>query len=924
MASVRPLYLPAPYQDSAESGRVILRDGTTATIRPARSGDRDALRAFFEHLSVDARYRRFFALSRPAGELIDCLCDSSNPRTRLSLVVTRVSEGEPRIIATGSYHAVGDRKAEVAFAVDDAFQGRGLGSLLLERLAVLAAHNGIVQFWAVTQADNRLMIDVFRDSGFQSRERLEGGYLEVELSVVPNETSVAQSEMRDRVATTASLRPFFRPKSVAVIGASRDASSIGHRVLQALLRDRFQGSVYPVNPKADEVAGLRCYRSARELPEPIDLAVIAAPRDAVLGVVDDCAERSAKALVVITAGFAEVGPEGQDLQRRLLEKVRGYGMRMVGPNCFGLINADPEIRLNASFSPVFPPSGKVAMSSQSGALGLAVLAATRRFDLGLSTFVSVGNKADVSGNDLLQYWEEDGATGVILLYLESFGNPRRFSRIARRVSRHKPIVAVKAGRTLAGFRAAGSHTAALAASDVAVDALFRQTGVIRAETLEEMFELAAALDNQPLTAGRRVGVLTNAGGPAILCTDACEAGGLRVPELSAKTRAALAEFLPPTAGLGNPVDMIASATAEQYCRAVEILLTSAEVDALIVVYIPVGLVEGKSVTDAVLEGVARGRAAGAAGKPVLTCSLAEQSVGTQRPPHPTLSPIGWGRGQVVGEKIPCYAFPEAAARALSKTAAYAEWRTRPPGVLLDFEDMDLPRAKELCKTAVAQRGAGWLTGEETHGLLEAVHLPLPPGGIAKTASQASELAAQVGFPVAVKLASHRLVHKTEIGGIRLNVTSAAAAARAYEDICETLAKNNQLDAFEGVLIQPMIAGGVEVMIGVAEDRQFGPVIAFGLGGIHVEILGDVCFRITPLTDRDAREMVESIRGYRLLKGYRGHASADIAALEEVLLRVSRLVEEVPEISELDLNPIFALPPGQGCRIVDARIGVKAG
>ena len=355
------------------------------------------------------------------------------------------------------------------------------------------------------------------------------------------------------MATTASLRPFFRPRAVAVVGASRDPQSIGYRIFDALIKNGFPGCVYPVNPRATELDSHKVYSSVRELPESVDLAVIAVPRNAVLPVVDDCAAYGVRALVVITAGFAEVGGDGRALQQQLVEKVRDHGMRMVGPNCMGLLNADPAVRLNASFSPVFPPSGGVAMSSQSGALGLAILAAARRFDLGLSTFVSVGNKADVSGNDLLQYWEEDEQTRVVLLYLESFGNPRRFARIARRVSRRKPIVAVKAGRGTAGKRAAGSHTAALAASDVAVEALFRQTGVIRAETLEEMFDLAAALGSQPLPAGRRVAIVTNAGGPAILCTDTCEAGGLQVPELSQATKVQLAAFLPAAASVGNPV-----------------------------------------------------------------------------------------------------------------------------------------------------------------------------------------------------------------------------------------------------------------------------------------------------------------------------------------------------------------------------------
>jgi len=420
--------------------------------------------------------------------------------------------GHEAIIGAGSYIAHDDKTAEVAMAVEDRFQGKGLGTHLLERLALLAARAGFARFWAITHFENRGMIEVFRRSGFPVSEKLDSGYLELDFSVLPTASSVERSEMRDRVVTAASLRWFFKPSSVAVVGASREPSSIGYRILEALVMNRFQGPVYPVNPRAKVVGSMRAYSSVTELPEPVDLAVVTVPRDAVLGVIDECAQRGVKAVIVITAGFAETDENGKALQKQLLEKVRGYGMRMVGPNCMGLLNTEADVRLNASFSPVFPPPGRIAMSSQSGALGLAILALAAERRLGISTFVSVGNKADVSGNDLLQYWEVDDGTSVILLYLESFGNPRRFARIARRVSRTKPIIAVKAGRTLAGRRAAGSHTAALAANDVAVDALFRQTGVIRAESLDEMFDIASAVESQPLPKGRRVAIVTNAGG----------------------------------------------------------------------------------------------------------------------------------------------------------------------------------------------------------------------------------------------------------------------------------------------------------------------------------------------------------------------------------------------------------------------------
>jgi acetyl coenzyme A synthetase (ADP forming)-like protein len=881
---------------------LILRDGSTATIRVTTTQDAAAMAEFFHRLSPESRQLRFFSSSEPTVEFVRSLCDSSNPQKQLTFAVTRKADSGDVIMAAGTYIGRDQTTAEVAMAVEDCFQGKGIGTLLLERLALLAARAGFTRFWAITQFENQGMIDVFRHSGFPVTERFEGGYLELDFSVLPTESSVQLSEMRDRVFTAASLRWFFKPASVAVIGASRDPASIGYRILQALVMNRFQGPVYPVNPKAGVVGSMRAYPSIGQVPEAVDLAIVAVPRDAVLGVVDECAKRGVKALIVITAGFAEADEAGRTLQKQLVEKVRGNGMRMIGPNCMGLLNTDPAFQLNASFSPVFPPPGRIAMSSQSGALGLAILALAGERGLGVSTFVSVGNKADVSGNDLLQYWEMDQDTDVILLYLESFGNPRRFARIARRVSRTKPIVAVKAGRTLAGRRAAGSHTAALAASDVAVDALFRQTGVIRAETLDEMFDLAAALENQPLPLGRGVGIVTNAGGPGILCTDACEAGGLIVPDLSDTTKSILRTFLPAAAGLSNPVDMIASARAESYRKTIETILASGEVDALIVIYIPVDRNDSESVGQAIRDGVANARAAGAAkvdSKPVLVC----------------LMTTGGSRALIgKNEILPSYMFPEAAAKVLARAAAYAEWRANPLALVPGFADINNDAARAIVTTALKSRGNGWLTAEECRSLLSAFGIPQVAGAVARTREQAVEIARSLGFPVAAKLASPLVLHKSDVGAVRLDLETPEAVARAFDDI--------QQEGMEGILIQKMLKGGVEVMVGVTEDPLFGPLIAFGLGGIHVEILADVCFRITPLTDHDAYEMVRGIRGYRLLEGYRGHPPADIKAIENILLRISRMVEDIPEIRELDLNPLFAMPPGEGCVAVDARIRVQ--
>jgi acyl-CoA synthetase (NDP forming) len=709
----------------------------------------------------------------------------------------------------------------------------------------------------------------------------------------------------EECAALDSLQPFFRPRAIAVVGASRRPGSIGARLLETMIRCGFHGKLYPVNPHAQSVADLPAYRSVRDIPAEVDLAVIAVPPEAILEVVDDCATRAVPALLVITAGFAETGTAGAALQQALLDRARSAHMRLIGPNCLGLINTDPAVSLNATFVPVFPPRGPVAVSSDSGALGLGLVAMAAQRGLGISSCVTVGNRADVSCADLLEYWEKDEATSLIVLYLESFGEPGRFAQVARRVSRHKPIVALKAGKTRAGSRSAHSHTAALAARDSAVDAVFRQTGIIRVDTLEDLLDLAAAMSMQPLPRSPRVAVLTNAGGPAILCADSCEAGGLVLPELSARTRQELAAFLPRAASLGNPVDMIASATAEQYHRAITVLLGCGEVDGLIVLYVCPDAALAPAVQDAIAT-AAHQSAQQRDRLPVLACLMGVP-----------VSPAWLAAGP---EHIPCHAFPEEPGRALARMASWAEWRRQGPGRMIAFPDMHLGCARAICRTPPPD-GDGWLTTEAVRELLRSAGLKVAPGGVARTADDAVALAWRVGFPVAVKLASHRILHKTERGCVHLNVANETGVRSAFEAIRERLASEQAEDSMEGVLIQPMLSAATEVLIGVTGDPLFGRLVGFGLGGIHVEVLGDVCFRVVPLSDRDAREMVRSIRGARLLLGHRGQPPADLAALEEMLQRLSRLVESVPEIVEIDLNPVFARRPGQGCLIADARVRV---
>lgn len=907
MQRMRPRYLPPLPDEPLEAGQALLRDGSTILLRLSEPSDCRAFETFVAQLSPESRRHRFFSESAPPTESLRPLCDSSHPEQRMTLLALREQDGASRIVGAGSYFVRDRTTAEVAFAVADTLRGQGLGTILLERIALLALRHGFTRLWAITHADNLAMREVFDESGFSVQEHLQGGDIEVDLSLAPTESTAQRAEWRERLATAASLRPLLHPASVAIVGASRDPHSIGYRLLDAARSNDFRGRLYPINPHASTIGGLQAYPSLRALPEPVDLAVIAVPHEIVPKVAEECALLGVRALVVISSGFAEVGEEGKRRQDDLLETVRRHGMRMVGPNCFGILNTDPAIHLNATFTSVFPRPGRIAMSSQSGALGLALLAATDRLQLGISTFVSVGNKADVSLNDLLQYWENDPATGVILLYAESFGNPRKFARIAKRVARQKPIIALKAGRTSSGRRAAGSHTAALAADNVAVDALFRQTGIVRADNLEELFALALGFSEQPLPRGRRVGILTNAGGPGILCADACEAGGLTVPTLSRETQSRLRSFLPAAAALQNPVDLIASASPEQYREAVHTLLASPELDALIILYIAVTATDTEPIAEGIRKGILQARTQHADGKPVSIVWMAEADRDR--------------RFVLLNETIPTFALPELPARVLSRAADYVEWRRSPQGMIPDFDDLRIEAARACCRDALTQRGPGWLTVAETRRVLESFSLPLPSGGVAKTADEAAAIAARIGFPVAVKLASHRIVHKTEIGGVQLNLIDDKAVREAYEAIRARLSQDGTLDAMEGVLVQPMLKGGVEVMAGMTQDPSFGPLLGFGLGGIHVEILGDVQFKVTPLTEVDAADMVRSIKGRRLLEGYRGHPAADIGAIEELLLRLSRLVEEVPEIVELDLNPIFALPPGQGCQIADARIRV---
>jgi acetyl coenzyme A synthetase (ADP forming)-like protein len=875
---------------------VALRDGATVHIRPVRPDDEARLLGLFRSLSDQSRVFRFFSygVNLPAEAAREAQVDYVRSFGLLALA------GPAEQVAGHAYYVAGEPDcAEVAFAVADAFQGRGLGTILLGQLAEAALANGISRFEAIVRADNHRMLDVFRESGFPIEVQSSPGELHVTFPTSPSEAAIERFEQREQIAAVNALNAFFHPRAVAVIGASRQRGTVGGEVFHNLLRYGFEGPVYPVNPAATVVQSVPAYPSVEAIPVPIDLAVITVPAAQVLDVADACGRKGVRALVVISAGFAEVGEAGRARQRELVAVCRRYGMRLIGPNCLGIVNTDPAFRLNAMFGPLPPVAGRVGFSSQSGALGLAAVDYAGALALGLSTFVSAGNKADISGNDLLNYWESDPQTDVILLYLESFGNPRKFARIARRVGQTKPIVVVKSGRSVAGARATSSHTGALlAASDVPVEALFRQAGVIRTDRLEELFDVAALLANQPLPGGRRVGIVTNAGGPGILCADACEARGLETPPLSEPTQGRLRALLPAEASVGNPVDLIAAATAEQYRQALGLVAADPNVDAVVVIFIPPLVTRAEDVARAILEAAAEP----AEKKPLLAVFMSARG-----------APPALRTGAI---RIPAYAFPESAAIALAHAVRYAEWRRRPPSAPPGLEGLRRDEAAALVAAALA-RGGGWLGPTEVQRLLACYGVALAEQGTGTTPAEAGALAAALGGAVALKAVAPGLLHKTEAGAVRLGLEGAAAVQQAAGEMADRLATAGSPPT--GFLVQRMVPPGAEMIVGVVHDPQFGPVIACGAGGVMVELLRDVSVRLAPLTTADAAEMVRELKSYPLLTGFRGGAPRDVAALEDALLRVGALAEDLPQIAELDCNPLLVLD--EGAVVVDARVRV---
>jgi acetyl coenzyme A synthetase (ADP forming)-like protein len=902
---VREINAAYPSQYETE---VLLKDGSKIMLRPIRREDTDRWLAFVARLGPQTKYLRFHHVPKEMGiedALRFCTVDYNDT---FALVAEALRQQRRDIVAIGRYYRLPRRhSAEIAIVIEDAYQGRGIGTQLMEWLTNVARDNGITTFEGDVLSENAEMMTLLRDYGFHLTSELEAGVYHVTFPIVRTRRVVKKEEERERISTLASLRSLLFPSSVAVIGASRKPGTIGQLLFQCIMQNGFPGVVYPVNPNAEAVMSVRAYPLVLDVPGHVDLAIIAVPAPLVAKVADECGRKGVHTIVVISDGFKERGPEGAARERELRDITLGYGMRLVGPNCMGVINTDPAVNLNATFSPVYPPRGNVAFLSQSGALGLAILDYANNLNMGISSFVSVGNRADISSNDLLQYWEQDPATRVILLYMESFGNPRKFGRIARRVSARKPIVAVKGGSTLAGSRAASSHTGALATPEIASDALFHEAGIIRVNTLEELFDVATLLSNQPRPRGKRVVIVTNGGGPGILAADACEHRSLVLPEFSSETTELLRSAIRREIALRNPLDLAAGATGQEFEDVLRVLAGDSGNDAVITIFIPPTVVDPKAIDKAI------GRVASLFQrhhKPLLACFMGERGFKAK---------LGSG-----GRFVPCYPFPEDAVLALAKAAEYSAWLEKPRGAIPRIQGLRRERGRKLIEMAMsrtAQRPL-WLSAEETAELLNCYGIRFAETLMARTASEAMALASKIGFPVAVKLTSSTITHKTDVGGMVLDIKSEIQVEHAFEDIRTRLAKMGREHEMQGVSVQRMVKGGVEAIVGVTQDPSFGPLIMFGIGGIYAELLKDVAVKLHPLTDLDAEELISSVKMVRLFEGFRGSSASDIEALKDLLLRLSALVEDIPEIAELDLNPVKVMPQGEGYWVVDSRILVK--
>jgi acyl-CoA synthetase (NDP forming)/GNAT superfamily N-acetyltransferase len=873
----------------------LLADGSTVEIRPAGPADFDAVKAMHEAMSPDNIYMRFFNISRLAAETeARRICREPRPG---HVALLALSAGE--VVGCASYDALGGPAdpgpaAEVAFAVADHMHHRGIATLLLEHLVSFARSHQITVFTAQTLSENTPMLKVFADAGLPVQSHSEDGVMEL---TFPLPTEVGGTALdsylnavaeRERRADTASLRHILAPESVVVVGASRRRGTVGRAILDNILTGGYAGRLYVVNPRARQISGEHCLPSVLDLPEPADLAVIAVPAAAVLDVAQQCGQRGVRSLVVITSGLDTAASAD------LLAVCRRHGMRLVGPNCFGV--AVPGIGLDATFAARRPQPGVAGLVMQSGGLGIAMVDQLSRLGIGISSFASVGNKLDVSSNDLLMWWEHDGVTKLAVLYIESFGNPRKFARTARRVSAGMPVLAVEAGRSAAGQRAAASHTAAVATPLVSREALFEQAGVITTPGFGELVETTALLASQPVPAGRTVAIVSNIGGAGVLAADACTDLGLTVHRPRGLTSRRLRALVPGTGAIGGPVDTTAAISAGDFRKCLELLAADDEVDALIALVLPTA---------------ATGDLVGAIQQAEVGVPLA--AVVLDQPESVRLIPRTEGDGS--GVQIPAYGYPEAAVGAMARAARYGAWRTQPRGQVPSFPDVRTEDARTLVRGFFhATVGGGWMPPDKTAELLRCYGIPLAELTPARSEDEAVSAFEAMAGPVVLKADVPGLLHKTDAGAVKLDLRTEADVRGAYRALTERFGERQR-----HVLVQPMITGGTEVIAGVTDDHMFGSLVVFGLGGVATEVLADHAARLTPLTDTDADKLIHSVRSAPLLLGHRGSPPADLGALRDLLLRVSRLTDDLPEVTELDLNPVIARP--DGAVVVDARIKV---
>jgi acyl-CoA synthetase (NDP forming)/GNAT superfamily N-acetyltransferase len=872
-----------PSPASADAGwEGLAADGGIIRIRPAAVADEEALHELCRLSSDRTLFLRFFAINRRvADRYLTSLARPSDDDH-----VALVAEAGGRVVATAGWERVADDTAEVALLVADAHQVRGIGTLLLEELARRARFHGIRRLVADVLPENRRMLGVFAASGLHAVDDVELGIVHSLLTTEVGVEALARMDEREGLAEVASLEPLFAPRHVAVIGASRTPGGVGREVLRNIMSGGFSGGVHVVNPNALEVAGLPSHARVTDVDQSVDLAVIAVPVPQLLDVVADCGAAGVRAAVILTSGLGETGEEGVRLQRELLDLARRHSLRLVGPNCIGLVNTDPAVSLYAWFGATPVRAGRLAVATQSGAVGIAIADHAWRSGTGLAALISLGNKIDVSGNDLLFRWWKDDRVGVIALYLESLGNPRKFARLARRIGVRTPVLVVKGGRSASGQRAGLSHTAAASSPDKAVDALFAQSGVLRMDTVEELVDVARLVQGQPVPTGGRLAVVGNGGGVGVLAADAAQAHQLQVPSLSPVLRAALGQ--PAT---DNPIDLGALATPDRLRLVLELVAASAEVDALLVT---VAVTRTNDAT-AMLAAVA---AADLGGLPVVVTLLGGGEDGA------TSVPLAGGR------EAPVYRFPETAVRALAHVVRYGRWRRTPNGVVPSFTDVSREVVqRRVAATLATGTAAVWADPEASAEMLTAYGIPVVPTRRAGTAADACSAAEQLGFPVVLKTDVPHIVHKTEVGGVRTGLGDLAMVERAFDDIVTRLGG--------GVLVQPTASGLIELVAGVTREAGFGPMVMVGLGGVLTDVLADRTFRPSPLTDRDVREMLLGLRAAPLFAGYRGAPPVDLAVVEDLLLRLAALVDDIQEIAQLDLNPIMV---DQGSAVVvDAKI-----